>query len=270
MIIVMHAHYLTEEEDFEKNFIQELDKVGVDKAVVLGNDIQNLMDDKGNFRREFRFREVNEYVSSFIKNYPDRIIGVPYLDPRESNASSSLEKWTLKHHCSGAKIMPSMGFYPNDRKIYSFYEKALELRVPVMIHSGGTGRKDVRQKFTAPLYIDDVAVDFPDLNIIVVHSGKPLIEQTMCLSRRPNVFVETSSLGSPVVFNKELQYILIKERVQRLLTVFGPERVLFGGSDHNYKDIGEFLNQLNQILDELGIMEKDKEMIFGKGAERIF
>ena len=60
--------------------------------------------------------------------------------------------------------------FPNDRVVYPMYEKALELEIPVMVHTGPEP-KPLYSRHCQPVYVDDVAADFPDLDIILAHAG---------------------------------------------------------------------------------------------------
>ena len=68
--------------------------------------------------------------------------------------------------------------------------------MPVMIHTGTSTFPSARNRYADPMAIDDVAVDFPDLPIILAHSGRPLYGETaFFLARRhPNVYLELSGI----------------------------------------------------------------------------
>ena len=82
---------------------------------------------------------------------------------------------------------------PNQRQLY---ETAARLRVPVTIHTGTSVFPGAKNRFTDPIFVDDVAVDFPDLKILVAHAGRPLWgDAAFFLARRhPNVYLEISGI----------------------------------------------------------------------------
>ena len=81
----------------------------------------------------------------------------------------------------GFKFHPTVqGFFPNDRIAYGLYEVIAEHKLPAIFHSGhsgiGTGMPGgggLRLKYSNPIHIDDVAVDFPDMTIIIAHPSWP-------------------------------------------------------------------------------------------------
>ena len=77
----------------------------------------------------------------------------------------------------GIKIYPHSGFYPNDPRLNCVYRRCAELNVPVVIH---TGIKAVRwqwMKYNRPIYVDDVATNFPDLKVVMCHGGFPWVDE---------------------------------------------------------------------------------------------
>jgi predicted TIM-barrel fold metal-dependent hydrolase len=119
-----------------------------------------------------------------------------------------------------------MGFTPNDPAVYPFYERLEAARLPVLVHTGhsgiGTGVRGgagVRLKYGNPLPLDDVAVDFPDLPIVLAHPSFPWQDEAISMSlHKPNVFIDLSG-WSPKYFSPTL--VRYAETLLR-------EKVLFG------------------------------------------
>jgi len=80
--------------------------------------------------------------------------------------------------------------------MYPLYAKAQELGLPMMVHTGSSVFKGARIKYGDPLFLDDVAIDFPELNILMAHSGRPFwYQQAFWMARRhANVYMEVSGL----------------------------------------------------------------------------
>ena len=76
------------------------------------------------------------------------------------------------------------------------YARAMELRIPVLVHTGTSIFPGARNKYADPIDLDDVAVDFPDLTIVMAHGGRPLYMETcfFLLRRHPNVFMDVSGI----------------------------------------------------------------------------
>jgi predicted TIM-barrel fold metal-dependent hydrolase len=140
----------------------------------------------------------------------------PYL---VENPSVELERLVRDHGFRALKLYPTYNyFYPNDRMLYPVYAKAEELGIPVAWHTGISIFPASRLKYGDPIYIDDVAVDFPRLTAIITHSGRPLWYDTAyTLARlRENVFMEIAGLPPKRLLN----YFPDLERVS--------DKVLFG------------------------------------------
>jgi predicted TIM-barrel fold metal-dependent hydrolase len=96
---------------------------------------------------------------------------------------------------------PHQLFYPNDylngmKELELLYRAAQSNGIPVMFHTGTSIFPGARNKYGDPIHIDDVAVDFPDLKIVLAHGGRPLWMNTafFLVRRHPNVYLDISSI----------------------------------------------------------------------------
>jgi predicted TIM-barrel fold metal-dependent hydrolase len=97
----------------------------------------------------------------------------------------------------GVKLYPTyQHYYLNDPRIYPLYQAAQELGIPVLIHTGSSVFKGARLKYGDPLHLDDVAADFPTLNLVMAHSGRGFwYDRAFFLSKlHSNVYMELSGL----------------------------------------------------------------------------
>jgi predicted TIM-barrel fold metal-dependent hydrolase len=97
----------------------------------------------------------------------------------------------------GLKLYPTyQNFYSNDSALYPVYSVAEELGLPVMVHTGSSIFRGARLKYGDPLHLDDVAVDFPQLRILLVHGGRGFwYDKAFFLTRmHENVYLEISGL----------------------------------------------------------------------------
>ncbi len=150
----------------------------------------------------------NEYVGEFcaeanaLPDPPDgprgRLLPFASINPYiENDLAAELERLVETYGFRGIKVYPVyQHHYPNDPRMYPLYAKAQELRVPVLVHTGSSVFKGARIKYGDPLLLDDVAIDFPDLIILLAHSGRPFwYEQAFWMARRhKNVYMEVSGL----------------------------------------------------------------------------
>ena len=147
--------------------VRDMDEAGIDKTVVVGVDL-GLCKELDDYK--LNWYEYHEPIREALKKYPDRLIGFVGIDPRREKAVELLEMAVREWGMKGVKLHPSAGFYPNDPICYPVYEKASELGIPIHIHTGGEPYP-FKVKWCMPVYVDDVAADFPDVTIILAHAG---------------------------------------------------------------------------------------------------
>lgn len=139
----------------------------------------------------------NEDVAAFCRDY-DCLIPFCTVNPYlTANPAQYLEDLVKEYGFKGLKLYPTYNlYYPNDQMMYPVYAKAQELGIPVMFHTGTSVFKGSRVKYGDPVLFDDIAVDFPDLTIVMVHSGRSFwYESAFGLSKlHPNLYMEIAGL----------------------------------------------------------------------------
>jgi predicted TIM-barrel fold metal-dependent hydrolase len=146
-----------------------------------------------------------------------------------------------------------MEFMPNDKAVYPFYEAVAATKLPVVFHTGhsgiGTGMRGgggVRLKYGQPMPIDDVAVDFPDMPIILAHPSFPWQEEAISICmHKPNVYIDLSG-WSPKYFPPIL--------VQYTNTLLR-DKVIFG-SDFPLITPDKWLEEFDKLPIKDGVREK--------------
>ena len=114
-----------------------------------------------------------------------------------NDLAEELERLVKEYDFRGIKVYPTyQHHYVNDPRMYPLYAKLQEFGLPMLVHTGSSVFKGARIKYGDPLLLDDVAVDFPALNILMAHSGRPFwYEQAFWMARRhENVYMEVSGL----------------------------------------------------------------------------
>lgn len=167
----------------------------------------------------------NEEVGRFAAANSDIMMAFASVNPMRGRAAvEEARRLVSTGLFRGFKLHPPlMGFHANDRAAYPFYEVMAEHKLPVIFHTGhsgiGTGMPGgggVRLKYGNPMDIDDVAVDFPDMPIILAHPSFPWQEEaiSVCL-HKPQVYIDLSG-WSPKYFAPVLvQYMnsLLKKKM---------------------------------------------------------
>jgi predicted TIM-barrel fold metal-dependent hydrolase len=173
-----------------------------------------------------------------------------------ADLAAELERYVTEMGFRGMKLYPTyQHFYPNDSRLYPLYAKAQELGIPVMLHTGSSVFRGARLKYGDPLYLDDVAVDFPDLTLLMVHSGRGFwYDRAYFLAKlHANVYMEISGLPP----QKLLDYFPELERVA--------DKVVFGSDWPGMPYIGRNI----ELIRGLPLKEETKEKILGGNAARI-
>jgi predicted TIM-barrel fold metal-dependent hydrolase len=170
----------------------------------------------------------NEEIGELAGEHADVIVPVASLDPnRGMGAVKEARRLIDQYGVRGLKLHPNaQEFHPNDRRVYRLYEVFEEHRLPVLFHSGHTGvgagergGGGVRLKYSNPMFVDDVAVDFPDLTIILAHPSFPWQDEALSVARhKPLVHIDLSG-WSPKYFPPNL--------VQHANSIL-QDKVLFG------------------------------------------
>ena len=160
--------------------------------------------------RETGFRRYhNEEVLEIAKDNDDILIPFASIDPHKGKIGVREVKRLMRDYgVKGFKFHPTMqGFYPNDRMAYELYGAIQEAGRIALFHTGQTGvgsgmrgGMGMRLKYSNPMYLDDVAVDFPDMKIILAHPSFPWQEEALSVAtHKPNVYIDLSG-WSPKYF----------------------------------------------------------------------
>ena len=138
-----------------------------------------------------------EAVAAFCRA-SRRLIPFASINPfLQGSPAVALERAVAELGCRGLKLYPSYQFFfPNDRLVYPLYATAQRLAIPVVIHTGWSYFPGSRMTYADPLHLDDVAVDFPELVIILAHAGRPIwFDRAAALARlHRNVYLDISGL----------------------------------------------------------------------------
>jgi len=172
-----------------------------------------------------RRRIPNEEVADAARQNSDMMIAFASVDPHKGKMGAREARRLISEEgVKGFKFHPTVqGFHPYDRMAWPIYEVIAEHALPVIFHSGhsgiGSGMRGgggLRLEYSNPMHLDDVAIDFPDMQIVIAHPSWPWQDEALsvCL-HKPNVWIDLSG-WSPKYFPPQLvQYAntLLKDRV---------------------------------------------------------
>src|SRR6266403_2032820 len=176
-----------------KAFLKHLDSIGIDRAVLINYVAPEIIGFTS---------EVNAFVANYVKEDPKRLIPCGSVHPRHTNDVQRDMDEIVGMGIRMIKIHPPHQLlYPNDylngvKELEVIYRVAEANGIPVMIHTGTSIFPGARNKFGDPIFVDDVAVDFPKLKILLAHGGRTLWMNTafFLLRRHPNVYLDISGI----------------------------------------------------------------------------
>ena len=215
-------------------------------------------------RANGQMRISNEEVAEEAAQHRDVLIPFASIDPLRGKMGAREARRLIKDFgIRGFKFHPSQQeFYPNERRAYDLYEVIAEAGLPAIFHSGQTGvgarmrgGGGVRLKYSDPMFLDDVAVDFPDMPIVIAHPSFPWQENALAVAtHKPQVYIDLSG-WSPKYFPPIL--------IQYANTVL-KDKMLFG-SDFPVITPDRWLED----FDKIGIRDEVKPLILRDNAIRL-
>lgn len=207
----------------------------------------------------------NDFVAEAVKRHPDVFLGFGIIDPWQGElARKEIQRCKeLGLHGLGEFNPARQHFFPNDTRFYPLWEEAERQGLPLLFHSGyaaagsGTpGGRGVKLKYTEPIYLDDVAADFPDLKIISAHPSWPWTAQNLAIARhKPNFYIDLSG-WAPKYFPAELV-----QHVNSLIQ----DKALFG-TDAPSLPLERWLRE----FEELDIKPEVRRKVMLENAKKLF
>jgi len=169
------------------HLIQGMDAGQVDKAVMQAEW------SIGDYRRQ------NDAVYEIVQSRPDRFAaGFLCLNPLEDDDMAAVvEKEVTQRGFKGVNIQPwAYRVRCNDKRFYPVYQKCRELGIPVTIHCSINFTVNRSIDFGRPVYLDEVACDFPDLTIVANHGGWPWVNELVAVAwKHPKVYIEIGAVA---------------------------------------------------------------------------
>jgi predicted TIM-barrel fold metal-dependent hydrolase len=155
----------------------------------------------------------SEEIADQAAAHADVLIPFGSVDPHAGKAAVVRARRLVEDHgVRGFKFHPSMqAFEPNDPRYYPLYEVLQELGVPALFHTGQTGigaglpgGRGIKLRYSAPMLLDDVAADFPELTIVLAHPSVPWQDEAISIAtHKANVYIDLSG-WSPKYFPPQL------------------------------------------------------------------
>lgn len=199
----------------------------------------------------------NDEVAQWARAYPERLVGIGSVDiAKPVQAVAEVRRCINELGFKGIRVLPWLWeLPPTDRLFYPVYAACAELGVPFCTQIGHTGPL-MPSEVGRPIYLDRVALDFPELVIVGGHIGYPWTEEAIAVAtKHEKVYIDTSAYTTR-------RY---PPEIVRYLKSNGAKKVLFGS---NYPMItpAEALQDLSQ----LELDEATQALFLGENAKRVY
>ena len=236
------------------DYIKKMDQAGIERSLLIAVRA-------GDIRVPESFEVPYESVHKVCSEYPDRFSGLAGIDPfRGVQGLRDLENAVNEMGFVGAHLYPHWcELPPNHRKYYPYYAKCSELGIPIMMQVGHNlvySRKRRLPSVGKPIYLDQVAIDFPELKLIGIHIGIPWTEEmiSMCW-KHENVFTAGDAYAPKYWPESYVHYA----------NSYGQKKVLFG-TDWPVIDPVRAVEEFNQ----LNFRESASQRILRENALEVF
>lgn len=230
-----------------ETFFLQMEVSGVDRSVLLPIDCTT--------SRGCKIYS-NEQIAQLVEMGEGKFIGFASVDPQSKTAPDDLEAAVKDLGLEGLKLAPGIQeFSPDQPGVFPVYERAAELGIPVMMHSGLSWEPGSQLEPCRPLLLERVAVKFPELRICIAHFGWPWIMETAALMMKyPNIYADTSCLyaDTPMEF---LNFTFSKQIPTTWIERTLRNQVMFGS---NYPRI-----------ETVKMVDAVRSLGFSRGAERL-
>lgn len=180
-----------------------------------------------------------------------------------------LEMWLRRKLIVGVKLYTGyQHVYPNDKRCLPIYKLCIKYDAPVIFHSGDTLSgyvKNPKIKYSHPIHIDEVAVDFPDLKIIIAHMGNPwLTDCAEVLYKNPNVYADISGL----IVGEDLDTpygTQMRKKILELINYVEENKLLYG-TDWPLCPMKSYI----AFVKKLKLPKKELDKLLYKNAAKLF
>lgn len=199
----------------------------------------------------------NDEVFDFVSQSNNRLIGIGSVDiTQPSLVMNEIRRCVDKFGFKGIRVLPWLfQVPPTDRRFYPVYVACCEMNIPFCTQIGHTGPL-MPSEVGRPIYLDQVALDFPNLTIVAGHIGYPWTDEAIAVAtKHPNIYIDTSAYTIQRYPPVLIEYI----------RTHGRSKVLFGS---NYPMISPV--KALEGLNNLGLDEKVRALFLSQNAVRVF
>lgn len=265
MIIDIHTHVFNASRHFGPKLNVDLVRCGIDPAVWGSVEERHLETTQaadvavvfGLQASATDWNIPNELVAAHVAKAPGRLLFFASIDPLQPGYMDELEK--CHHHLGavGVKLAPLyQNAHPQDARYYEMYRYCQKHGLPILFHTGTSFVGGTPLDYSRPVHFDAVAVDFPDLHMVLAHLGHPWEGETIAVIRRhANVYADISAL-----YYRPWQFY----NSMRLLVEYKAQHKVLFGSDFPFTTTGDSIKNirsLNAVTGTSGLPEVPSDVI---------
>ena len=181
----------------------------------------------------------DELIAGYANAHPEKVVGFMSIDPTRDNVEEEIER-RMAMGLRGIKVGPIyQNFRPMHEHAQPMWRKAEKLGLPFMVHQGTTFTRVSPLKYANPIQLEDVALAYPEVRMVIAHLGHPWELETIVLIRKqPNIYADLSALWyRPWQLYNSL----------RLAYEYGVTHKLFFGTDFPVASVEDSINGLREI-----------------------
>lgn len=235
MIVDCHTHIDSAGDRYDSSLLLSAGTVDISIVLAKGPDRQ----------------QANRRLAEYVEKNKGRLVGLAVIDPIEDDISvRGISAVVTRAGLSGIVLYCcEMGFHPAHSRAMQLYETASGLNLPVFFHNSCDLSAGSVMNFAQPYLVDEVALEFPELRIVIGNMGGPFIDQSLALARKcKNVYLDLTIKPQ----NSWSVYNMVISAYEASVM----DKLLFGSGAEPDKDAGECIETLlgfNKLFGDTGL-----------------
>jgi len=224
-----------------EQLLRWMDDNGIDVVVVCA--VDNI---EGPYSQEKAIVGWNKTIAEIAGRHPDKLVPFAGVDPRRGNAPQLLRKYVEEFGMKGVKYHPDLGFYPDGEESYAVLEVAQGYSLPLLTHTGQLN-PPYRNKYSQPIYLDNLAVDFPELKIIAAHMNNWKWQDWLVLAAMKDRLFGDLAMWQ---FHAAADYERFCRILRELIDATGPDKILFATDAPGFEPMvpaGRWIETLREL-----------------------
>jgi uncharacterized protein len=167
----------------------------VDRACVFGVQFKGGVEPAGHGLGVRYGGGVNDRTAEFVRAHPEKLIGFMSVHPDDAGVVDEMERCVHELGLRGIKLGPNyQDFDPLGKSAFVVFEKAQQMGLPILFHQGTSPMRTAPLRYAHPLVMDEIAIAFPELRIVMAHLGHPWHVDTFAVIRKhPHVYADVSA-----------------------------------------------------------------------------